>query len=101
MSALSLAHVVRLSPDVIVQEVSGEAVLLDLRSENYFGLDPVGLVIWRALGESGTLASAHAAVLAAFDVESVRAEADLVALVESLAEAGLVEAVAGGGADSA
>ena len=40
---------VQISPEVLFQEVAGEIVLLDLRSENYFGLDEVGTRIWRLL----------------------------------------------------
>ena len=43
---MNLNQTVTLSPEVISQEVSGETVLLDLESENYFGLDEVGTRIW-------------------------------------------------------
>jgi hypothetical protein len=35
------------SPEVLVQELEGEAVLLNLASERYFGLDDVGTRIWQ------------------------------------------------------
>ena len=44
---MNLNQTITLSPDVISQEVSGETVLLDLESENYFGLDAVGTRIWQ------------------------------------------------------
>ena len=47
----------QLSPDVLFQEVSGEMVLLDLNSEQYFGLDEIGARIWSLL-ESGAGESA-------------------------------------------
>ena len=34
---------------VFAQEVDGEMVLLDMNSENYFGLDSVGTDIWKAI----------------------------------------------------
>jgi hypothetical protein len=42
---------IKISPDVLFQEVSGETVLLDLESEHYFGLDAVGTRIWGLIGE--------------------------------------------------
>ena len=39
------------STEVIAQEVSGETVLLDLKSEQYFSLDVVGTRIWQLLNE--------------------------------------------------
>ena len=35
------------SDKVLMQKVADEAVLLDLDSQSYFGLDPVGTLIWK------------------------------------------------------
>lgn len=42
---------VHLSPEVLFRELQGEAVLLDLKSQRYFGLDLVGTRIWQLLAE--------------------------------------------------
>ena len=39
---LKLTHHVTISREVLFQELDGEAVLLDIASESYFGLDDVG-----------------------------------------------------------
>ena len=39
-----------ISPGVLFQEIGGEAVLLDLASERYFGLDDVGTRIRQLAG---------------------------------------------------
>ncbi len=44
--SVTLESILRHSGEVLQQEVGGEAVLLDLASESYFGLDPVGTRIW-------------------------------------------------------
>lgn len=79
------------SSEALFQEVGGEAVLLDLASERYFGLDPVGTRIWTLLGEDSRLQSVHERLCAEYDAEPDRIAADLLALVGKLAEAGLVE----------
>ena len=38
-----------LSPDVIVRELSGESVVLDLASGRYFGLNAVGTRVWQLI----------------------------------------------------
>lgn len=86
----TLSQRARQSEDVLFQEVGGEAVLLDLASESYFGLDPVGTRFWSLLEGSTSLASVHQAMLAEYDVEPGQLESDLLALVSRLAEAGLV-----------
>lgn len=85
-----------LSPEVMLQEVGGEAVLLDLRSESYFGLDGVGTRIWRLVEIDGHLKAVHAKLLDEYDVEPARLEDDLKELIGRLAEAGLVNVESAG-----
>lgn len=88
---LTLSHRARPADEVLFQDVAGEAVLLNLASERYFGLDPVGTRIWNLLGEDGRLQSAFDALCREYDAEPARLQADLLDLVAQLAEAGLVE----------
>lgn len=79
------------SEDVLIQEVGGEAVLLDLASERYFGLDQVGTRIWQLIEEIGQLRAIHARLCVEFDAEPLRIEQDLLRLASDLGEAGLVK----------
>jgi len=79
-----------LSPDVLFQEVGGEMVLLDLASEQYFGLDEVGVRIWTLLAEGASVGRILDALEAEYDVERAVLERDVDALLDELAEAGLV-----------
>jgi hypothetical protein len=90
-----LASNVTISPEVLFQEVGGEAVLLDLASETYFGLDDVGTRIWQLLQEHGELMAIRDRMLEEYDVEAARLEEDLLNHIEQLAEAGLVTIEAG------
>ncbi|MEM9293770.1 MAG: PqqD family protein [Acidobacteriota bacterium] len=42
-------HYVEVSPRVLFREIEGEAVLLDLDQQSYFGLDEIGTRIWQLL----------------------------------------------------
>jgi Coenzyme PQQ synthesis protein D (PqqD) len=78
-------------PDsVLIREIAGESVLLDLESESYFGLDEVGTRMWAALAESPDTEAALETLLAEYDVDRDVLRADLDAFVAQLAEAGLV-----------
>ena len=88
---VTLDDQVQCSGEVLVQEVGGEAVLLDLASERYFGLDPVGTRIWALLAQAPVLEQVHATLCEEFQAEPARIETDLLALVQQLAAAGLVE----------
>ncbi len=83
------AHVA-LSSEVLLQEIGEESVLLDLKSESYFGLNAVGTRVWRLLEQDGAMANVRAAVLAEYDVPTARLDQDLSDLLASLAEAGLI-----------
>ena len=79
------------SDTVFAQEVDGEMVLLDMESENYFGLDEVGTAIWQAMQEKETLQEVLEALLEQYEVEAEVLERDLSDFVTKLLESGLVE----------
>ena len=81
------------SPEVMYQEIGGEAVLLDLASETYFGLNEVGTRFRELLPEAATLAAVHAALCAAFDAPANAVERDLLALATQLRAARFVKVV--------
>lgn len=76
---------------VFAQEVDGEMVLLDMNSENYFGLDEVGSDIWKAIEEKKVLKEVLERLLEQYDVEEEVLKKDLFSFVEKLEESGLVE----------
>ena len=79
--------------DVLSQQVGGETVLLDLASENYFGLDAVGTRVWQLLKDGATVGETIEALLEEYDVEREVLEGDVERLIGELVEAGLVEVV--------
>lgn len=76
--------------DVLVQEVEGEAVLLNVNSGRYFGLDEVGNRMWVALTTSDTIQAGYETLLAEYEVEEDRLRRDMHELIEKLLEQGLV-----------
>ena len=87
---LALSANVVPSPEVLVQELDGEAVLLDLASERYFGLDEVGTRVWRHLLAHRQLARVCDEMQKEFDVDASTLQEDVLRLVDELIEAGIV-----------
>jgi len=87
---MDLNQTITLSPDVISQEVSGETVLLDLESENYFGLDEVGTRIWQLIKESGDLNTLYSTLLEEYEVSAEQLQQDLDALLGEIEKLGLI-----------
>lgn len=81
---------VRLLPDVVSRVVAGEALIVDLKSGRYFGLDPVGTRIWELIAAGRTFGGILDGLLAEFEVGVDQARADLERLLGELAEKGLV-----------
>ena len=81
---------VRINQDVLFQELQGEAVLLNLKSGVYFGLDPVGTRIWQLLADQDRLSEIARSIAAEFEVTEDRCATDLMVLVGDLERHGLV-----------
>ena len=88
---MNLDQKVTFAETVFAQEVDGEMVLLDMESENYFGLDEVGTSIWQAMQENTDLNEVLKSLLAQYDVGEEMLEHDLVVFVEKLQKSGLVK----------
>jgi hypothetical protein len=82
---------VAIPPDVLVQELDGESVILDVARERYFGLDRIGTHMWVALTTLDSIEAAYESLLAAYDVDSDLLRQDLLALVTELVDHGLVD----------
>lgn len=88
--SINLNQTIAPSPDVISQEVSGETVLLDLESENYYGLDEVGTRIWQLIKETDKLQSIFDTLLEEYDVSEERLQLDMTTLLTEIEGMGLV-----------
>lgn len=81
---------VKVSEDVLFQELDGEAVLLSMQSESYFGLDPVGTRIWELLKIYGLVGTVAEKLLDEYDIEKENLQDHLLEFVEKLHSKGLV-----------
>ena len=75
---------------MLSQEVSGEMVLLDLKSEEYLGLNEVGARIWQLLQDGKDLREVSDILIDEYDVSRDELDDDIHRLVEELRDAGLV-----------
>jgi hypothetical protein len=91
MSIFSTHTVVVATKDQVSCDLGGEAAILNLRSGVYYGLDPVGARIWGMLQEPRRVEELRETLVREFEVEPTRCEADLLALLERLLAAGLIQ----------
>ncbi|MDO9473035.1 MAG: PqqD family protein [Caulobacter sp.] len=80
-----------LVPDnILFQEVAGNAALLNLDTETYFGLDDVGTRMWQAMETSATIGDAAKVLSDVYDAPLETLQHDIVQLVLNLQKNGLV-----------
>jgi hypothetical protein len=88
---ISPSSIVVASGDQISSDLAGEVVMLNLKNGTYYGLDAVGARIWELIQAPRPVAAVRDAILEEYEVEPERCEGDLLALLDKLAEAELIE----------
>jgi hypothetical protein len=75
---------------VIVQQVEGQTVLLDIASGEYFALNEVGGRVWELCDGTRTVAEMVEVLCAEYDAPETTVLSDACELLEGLAGAGVV-----------
>lgn len=87
---LTLQTSLRAAPDLLATELDGETIILE-PTGRYYSLNAVGTEVWAQLQAPQRVEHLRDAVLSRYDVAPGRCERDLLALLEALRRAGLVE----------
>lgn len=93
---ISLNSRVQIQDDVLFQELQGEAVLLNLKTGVYLGLNQIGTRIWQLLQEDGALNRVMEVMLQEYDVTQEKLAQDLLDLVGQMEKQGLLAETAAG-----
>lgn len=76
---------------VLVRYVDRESVLLNLETEQYFGLDETGTRMWQLVTALPSIDAAYQELLAEFDVEPELLRSNLTELLSRLVDNGLLQ----------
>lgn len=91
MNHVSLDASLVVPDDVIFRELDGEAIILNLATGIYFGLDEVGTRLWALVTESGPLQRAVDVMAGEYDVDRPALEQDVLELAGGLVDKGLLQ----------
>ena len=75
---------------VLVRILDRESVLLNLETEQYFGLDETGTRMWQLVTTSPNIDAAFQDLLAEYDVEPGLLRSNLMELLNRLVDSGLL-----------
>ena len=89
MSYSKLRRVIK-GPDVLLQDLEGEAVLLNLANGQYYGLDETSYDMYKTLLSSSSVQAAYESLCQAYQVEPAQLRADLDQFLMHLLENGLL-----------
>lgn len=79
-----------ISENVLFQNIGSECVLLNMETEQYFGLDELAAVYWQYFVEDGDIQNAFNKVLNEYEVEEEVLRKDLLFFLKNLQEQELV-----------
>jgi hypothetical protein len=89
MSTQKLRYVIK-APDVLLQDLEGEAVLLNLANGLYYGLDENSYHMYKTLITSTSVQEAYEALCQEYEVETAQLKSDLDRFLAQLIEQGLI-----------
>lgn len=87
---MKLPKRVYIAPNVLMQVLNDEAVLLDLNGERYYGLNRVGTRVWQLLAENSDVDAVLKQLLTEFRVDVETLRRDLATLFQDLVQAKLI-----------
>lgn len=92
ISTLSRDSIVTCADNQVVSvELSGEAVLLNVAAGIYYGLDMISAQIWELIKQPVTVSKLVETLTEEYNVEADRCEADVLTLLNNMADNGLIE----------
>ncbi|NER80529.1 MAG: PqqD family protein [Leptolyngbya sp. SIO1D8] len=85
--------IVKAAPEQVCSDLNGEAIILNLKSGVYYGLNQTGALIWNLIQEPQTVEALKAALLSEYDVEAEICDRDLKSLLQVFLEQNLIEVI--------
>lgn len=92
--SIPFTYQVTTAANVLVREVDGEAVLLNLNNKSYFGLDEISTHMWGVLTRSASIQEAYDILLTDYDVSPQELSSDLHEFIAHLRQSGLINVTA-------
>ena len=90
MENITLPKTVKISNNVLFQQINNECVLLDMDSEQYYGLDDIGARMWQILSENSETEKALTQLLTEYDIDEKTLRQDLLNLIRELGNVKLI-----------
>ncbi len=77
-------HSWKTSPDIASRKVASEVVLLNVKTSEYYSMNPTAVLIWELISRGRGLEDIVAEVAAEFDADEARVRKDALELIKKL-----------------
>ena len=77
----------------LYSDLKGEAVILNMENGKYYGLNGVGVSIWKALGNAASRGEIESAILAEYEVDAETCRAEIEAFLSRMLNESLIEEI--------
>ena len=91
MGSLSLLSKVQQSPGVLFNQVDDDLVMMDVKSGNYFGINPVGAEIWNKMQEPITVQEIINQLLAEYEIDEATCRSETLVFIQQTFERGFLK----------
>lgn len=79
--------------EALFSDLNDEAVILSLKNGKYYGLNAVGVTIWKALQRPASLSEIESTVRLEYEVDPETCHREVTAFVEKMVLEGLIESI--------
>ena len=86
MSSTIMRH-----PDLLAVPMDGDLVMMSISQGSYYGINPVGAIIWDALQTPQTMEQLYQAVVEEFAVDAETCAKDVQSFITQLLDAQIVQ----------
>jgi Coenzyme PQQ synthesis protein D (PqqD) len=90
-SMLTKSSIVKVSKEVVHCNVEDEVVILGMKDGVYYGLNPIGSLIWTIIEKPKSVDEILNTILKEYNVNIEESESDLLELLTDLLDKGLIE----------
>lgn len=91
MTAISPSSKITFSDQILFREMQGEAVLLNIETGIYFGLDETGTATWNIMQKEKQIGKIADYLLKHYDVDPKTCREDLLKFITNLEKNGLIQ----------
>ncbi|MEM7134233.1 MAG: PqqD family peptide modification chaperone [Chloroflexota bacterium] len=90
MNSINLDTILTQAQDIFARLIDDETVMANLKTDKYYGLNPVSTRIWQLLEEPRSLSSICQILLTEFDVDEAACQSEVLTFARALFDAEMV-----------